>query len=137
MRHHRRGFSGRRHGGGRSRHVGGNRAPLYRSRGGMIMGVCQGIADHMDLRVFWVRMVALIGFLFTGFWPVGILYFIAGLILRPEPVVPLENEASREFYESYTDSRASALQRLKRKFDNIDRRIQRMEDTVTRREFEL
>ncbi|MCG8564427.1 MAG: envelope stress response membrane protein PspC [Desulfobacterales bacterium] len=111
--------------------------PLYRSRKGMIMGVCRGIADHLNLRVFWVRMVALGGFLFTGFWPVGILYIIAGLILRPEPVVPLENEQDQEFYQSYTDSRDSAIQRLKRKFDNIDRRIQRMEDTVTRREFEL
>ena len=133
MRHH-----GRNHCRPRRRsHRTGRGRDLYRSRRGMIMGVCRGIADHLNLRVFWVRVVALLGFLFTGFWPVGILYIIAGLILRPEPVVPLENEQDQEFYQSYTDSRDSAIQRLKRKFDNIDRRIQRMEDTVTRREFEL
>ncbi|MCG8566087.1 MAG: PspC domain-containing protein, partial [Desulfobacterales bacterium] len=25
------------------------------------MGVCRGIADHLNLRVFWVRVVALLG----------------------------------------------------------------------------
>ncbi|OQY49472.1 MAG: hypothetical protein B6230_08105 [Desulfobacteraceae bacterium 4572_89] len=44
---------------------------------------------------------------------------------------------SHEFYQSYTNSRESAIRRIKKKFDNIDRRIQRMEDTVTSREFEL
>ena len=115
----------------------GHRRDLYRSRRGMIMGVCRGIADHLNLSVFWVRAAALAGFLFTGFWPVGILYIIAGMILKPEPVIPLENDQDKEFYQSYTESRESAISRLKRKFDNIDRRIQRMEDTVTRREFEI
>ena len=51
--------------------------------------------------------------------------------------MPLENETDQEFYESYTTSRSSAIQRIKRKFENIDRRIQRMEHTVTSREFDL
>jgi len=53
------------------------------------------------------------------------------------PVVPLQNPADQEFYESYTASRESAIQRLKRKFDNIDQRIRRMEHTVTSRDFDL
>ncbi len=40
-------------------------------------------------------------------------------------------------YESYTASRESAIQRIKRKFDNIDQRIRRMEHTVTSRDFDL
>ncbi len=101
------------------------------------MGVCRGIAEHLHLSVFWTRVVVFALFLFTGFWPVGVMYIVAGLLLSPEPVVPLESESDQEFYNSYTSSRSAAIQRIKRKFDNIDRRIQRMEHTVTSREFEF
>ncbi len=110
---------------------------VYRSRQGILMGVCRGIAEHFHFSVFWTRMVVFFLFLFTGFWPVGVLYIVAGLLLKMGPVIPLENEEDQEFYQSYTNSRESAIQRVKRKFDNIDRRIQRMEHTVTSREFEL
>lgn len=110
---------------------------LYRSRQGILMGVCRGLAQHLNFSVFWLRMIVFLLFLFTGFWPVGVLYIVAGLLLKMEPVIPLENEQDQEFYQSYANSRESAIQRVKRKFDNIDRRIQRMEHTVTSREFEL
>ena len=110
---------------------------MYRSRHGIFMGVCRGIADHFRLSVFWVRMIVLILFFFTGFWPVGVMYIVAGLLLRPEPVIPIDNETDQEFYNTYTSSRSAAIQRIKRKFDNIDRRIQRMEHTVTSREFDF
>jgi phage shock protein C len=110
---------------------------VYRSRRGIFMGVCRGIAEHFNFSVFWLRTIVFLLFLFTGFWPVGVMYIVAGLILKMGPVIPLENEKEQEFYESYTNSRESAIQRVKRKFDNIDRRIQRMEHTVTSREFEL
>ncbi|OQY51384.1 MAG: envelope stress response membrane protein PspC [Desulfobacteraceae bacterium 4572_89] len=109
---------------------------IYRSRRGIFMGVCRGLAEQFNFSVFWVRTIVLLLFLFTGFWPIGVLYIIAGLLLKMEPVIPLENETDQEFYQSYTTSRESAIQRIKRKFDNIDRRIQRMEHTVTSREFE-
>ena len=110
---------------------------IYRSRRGLFMGVCRGLAEHFNFSIFWLRMIVFLLFLFTGFWPVGVLYIVAGLILKMEPVIPLKNEEDQEFYQSYTNSRESAIQRVKRKFDNIDRRIQRMEHTVTSREFEL
>ena len=110
---------------------------IYRSRRGILLGVCRGLAEHFDLSVFWVRVTVLLVFLFTGFWPVGVIYIIAGLMLKPAPVVPFQDENDQEFYQSYTTSRESALQRLKRKFDNIDQRIRRMEHTVTSRDFDL
>lgn len=109
---------------------------IYRSRRGILLGVCRGLAEHFNLSVFWVRVAFLLIFVFTGFWPVGVIYIIAGLILKPAPVVPFQNETDQEFYQSYTTSRESALQRLKRKFDNIDQRIRRMEHTVTSRDFD-
>ena len=110
---------------------------FYRSRQGMLLGVCRGIAEHFNVSVRWTRIIVFFTFLFTGFWPVGVMYILAGLLLKPAPVIPLENETEQEFYDSYASSRSSAIQRIKRKFENIDRRIQRMEHTVTSREFEL
>lgn len=109
---------------------------IYRSRKGIFMGVCRGLADYFNLNAFWVRLFTLTIFLFTGFWPVGVMYIVAGLLLKMEPVSPLRNEKDEEFYESYTHSRRSAIQRIKRKFENIERRIQQMEHTVTSREFD-
>ena len=109
---------------------------IYRSRRGIFMGVCRGLADYFNFSVFWLRIITLILFLFTGFWPVGVMYIVAGLLLKMEPVSPLHDEKDQEFYDTYTHSRQSAIQRVKRKFENIERRIQRMEHTVTSREFD-
>lgn len=108
---------------------------IYRSRNGILMGVCRGLADYFNLSVGWLRFFVIILFLISGFWPVGVMYIIAGLLLKLEPVSPLRDEYDQEFYDTYTYSRQSAIQRIKRKFDNIDRRIQRMEHTVTSRAF--
>lgn len=109
---------------------------IYRSRKGLFMGVCRGVAEHLNFSVFWTRIIVLALFLFTGFWPVGVIYIVAGLLLKMEPVCSLNDEKDQEFYDSYTRSRETAIQRVKRKFDNIERRIQRMEHTVTSREFD-
>ncbi len=109
---------------------------LYRSRKGVILGVCRGLSEYFDLNVFWVRAFAVLLLLFTGLWPMAGLYLIGGLLMKPEPVVPFKSTAEREFYNSYTGSRGMALQRLKRKFDNMDRRIRRMEHIVTSKDFD-
>ncbi len=108
---------------------------IYRSRNGMIFGVCRGLAEHFDFSVFWVRTIALLLFLFTGFWPMGVLYILAVFIMKPEPVVPIGSVYEQEFYDAYLHSRPQAINRLKRRYDSLKRRIQRMEDTVTSSEF--
>jgi len=113
-----------------------SRRGLYRSRKGIVLGVCRGIAEYFDFSVFWVRAVALMLLLFTGFWPIAILYFVAALLMKPEPVMPLHTQEEEEFYDSYLHSRKRAVDRLKRRYDHIERRIQRLEDTVTAREFD-
>ncbi|MFH2091558.1 MAG: envelope stress response membrane protein PspC [Pseudomonadota bacterium] len=108
---------------------------IYRSRKGLFMGVCRGLADHFNFSVLWFRIIVIVLFMFTGFWPVGVMYIVAGLILKVEPVSPLHDEKDQEFYDTYTHSRESAIQRVRRKFENIERRIQQMEHTVTSKEF--
>jgi phage shock protein C len=113
-----------------------NRTGLYRSRHGIICGVCRGVAEYLDFSVFWTRMIAVALLIFTGLWPIVGIYLLAMLVMKPEPVVPLESEDEAEFYNSYTHSRSMALQRLKRIYDKIDRRVQRMEHAVTAREYD-
>jgi hypothetical protein len=62
-------------------------------------------------------------------------YCNCALLIKPEPAVDVSSDDESEFYESYVSSRTLALQRLKKHFDNLDRRIQRMEDVVTRRDY--
>jgi len=109
---------------------------LYRSRRGIIFGVCKGLADYLNFKVVWVRIIAAGCLLFTGIWPTAVIYFLAAILMKPEPVLPLETEEAQEFYNSYVTSRNLALLRLKRTFDSLNRRIQRMESTVTAREYD-
>jgi len=109
---------------------------LYRSRDGVLLGVCRGVADYFDLSVFWIRMAVVLVFLLSGFWPVLGVYLVAALLMKPSPVRPIESEDEQEFYDSYVHSPRSAAQRLKRQFDNIDRRIRRMESTVTGKDYD-
>jgi phage shock protein C len=64
------------------------------------------------------------------------LYFLAALIMKPEPVLSIDTDEDQEFYNSYVRSRKAAVERLKRRYEKLDRRIQRMEHTVTAREFD-
>ena len=113
-----------------------SRDGIYRSRNGVIFGVCRGLADHFDFSVLWARVIAVLFLFVSGFWPAIGLYLIATLLMKPAPVVPLKTEAEQEFYDSYTHSRRMAARRLKRRFENLERRLQRMEHIVTTREFD-
>jgi len=112
------------------------RSGLYRARDGVIFGVCKGVARHFGVSVFWTRVTAVLILFFTGIWPVVGIYLLLALVMKPEPVLPLKTDADREFYDSYVNSRSMALQRLKRTFDQLDRRIQRIESIVTARDYD-
>lgn len=108
---------------------------FYRSRRGLLLGVCQGLADAFAISVFWVRVLVFFGILFTGVWPGLALYVLAALLMKPAPVLDAQSEGEREFYHSYAASRTLGLSRLKAQFERLDRRIRRMEDVVTSRDF--
>lgn len=109
---------------------------LYRSRTGMIMGVCKGIAQYFDFNVVVIRFVALLLLLVTGFWPVTGVYLVIGFLMKPEPAIPFIDSAEREFYNDYTTKRRVALFKLKRKFENLESRVRFMESVVTSKDFE-
>lgn len=109
---------------------------LYRSRKGIFLGVCRGIAEHFGFSVFWFRVLVIIAAMITGLWPLLGLYILMALLMKPEPAVPPRDEGEEEFYGSYAQSRTMAVHRLKRKFDSLDRRIRRLEDVVTSKEYD-
>jgi len=112
------------------------REGLYRSRNGMILGVIRGISEYFDFSVFWGRTIVVILLLVSGFWPVTGLYFLAALIMKPAPVLHIDSDDADDFYNSYIHSRPRAVDRLKRRYEGIEKRIQRMEDAVTSRDYD-
>ena len=103
------------------------------SRNGIILGVIRGISEYFDFSVFWGRTIAVILLLVSGFWPVTGLYFLAALLMKPAPVLRIDSDDAHDFYDSYVHSRPRAVNRIKRRYDNIEQRIRRMEDAVTSR----
>jgi len=62
------------------------RRPLERAREGRkIGGVCMGLARHLDVDVTLIRLLTLVGALFTG---IGfIAYLIAWIVIPEEPMM--------------------------------------------------
>lgn len=109
---------------------------LYRSRSGLLFGVCRGLADYFDLSVLWIRLLAVAALLLTGLWPMAGIYLVAALVMKPEPLRPIRSEDEREFYYSYVHSPEGAARRIRRRAQDLERRIRRLEDSVTSREFD-
>ena len=109
---------------------------LYRSRDGIVLGVCKGIADYFDFSVFWTRTITVIFLFISGFWPILGLYFIAALLMKPRPVLPIHTDDEQEFYDSYINSRKATTYRIKKRCENLERRLRRLEDSVTAPEFD-
>ena len=113
-----------------------SRPGLYRSRNGVIMGVCRGLADYFDFSVFWIRAIAVILFIFTGFWPVVGIYILAALLMKPGPAKYVDSGSNHKGNSRYRCTRNDTRERLKRKWKHLEKRIRGMEDKVTSREFD-
>jgi len=109
---------------------------LYRSRNRIILGVCRGIADYFDFSAFWIRAILIVTFIFTGFWPIIGIYILAALLMKSEPNTAGPKGSKRHFNCRYKKSGYEAADRLKRKWRHLEKRIRRMEDRVTSREFD-
>jgi len=103
------------------------RRGLYRSRVGIIFGVCRGVADHFDFSVFWVRAIAVMLFIFTGFWPAVGLYILSALLMKSEPALHIGARPKGESCSRYSYATHDAADRLKRKWQHLESRIRRME----------
>lgn len=133
---------------------------LYRNpREGIFAGVAAGIADHLDVAPWVVRLLWVGAFLFTGSlapW----LYLAAWLLLARRPAhlgadggrsgeleydaveidmeydERLRNYRPRKVFR-YSDSGTVRLQRARERLDTALRRVENMEAYVTSRQYEL
>ncbi len=105
----------------------------YRSRKGLVLGVCKGLANYLGTSAFAVRMIFLLGMLFTGLWPLLGIYFLAALLMKPEPALPPANLEEQQLYDLYARDPARAAQSLQSRYERVERRIRRIEDLVTSR----
>ena len=109
---------------------------LYRSRSGIIMGVCRGIGDYLNFSVFWIRAILVILFLISGFWPVVVLYFVAALLMKQEPIIRSHQHHEEESCAAYARSRRPSSDRIKRRQQTLERRLHNLESIVTSKEYD-
>lgn len=78
---------------------------LYRSRDGIVWGVCQGVADWMEIPVGIIRTICVVSLILSGVFPMALIYAVAALVLPPEPVYRTraygssEQRWERRFYQ--------------------------------------
>ncbi|MDQ8182828.1 PspC domain-containing protein [Pelagicoccus sp. SDUM812005] len=116
------------------------RKTLYRSRNRVVFGICQGLADHFDLSVVWIRLGLVAISLFSGIFPFPIFYAIAAFIIKEEPLrqerPATEDYYEEDYFETNVSARTLSLRRLKNRFDSIESRIRRMENYVTNKSYD-
>ena len=69
---------------------------LYRSRNGLLLGVCKGLADYFGFSTLAVRAILILCLILSGIWPIMGLYFFAALIMKPEPAFSAMPESNRK-----------------------------------------
>ena len=109
---------------------------LYRSRSGVILGVCRGVADYFDFSVFWIRAIVIGVFICTGFWPIIGIYILAALLMKAAPALEIGGGPQRTTKHAYAYTRQETAERLKQRWRHLEKRIRNMEDKVTSREYD-
>ncbi len=118
---------------------------LYRNtRDGKIGGVCAGLADHFGIDHWVMRIIFIAGFIFTGgavFW-IYVLCWIIFSAGHTEKETAYEYDEDEHCYRKknvfrYQAPTSERLQSARERLDNINRRVQAMEEYVTSRKFKL
>ncbi|NLZ68232.1 MAG: PspC domain-containing protein [Spirochaetales bacterium] len=63
------------------------RSKLMRVPHGVIFGICEGLARRLDIPVSIVRIITIILFVSTGFFPTGLVYCLLALLLPVGPSI--------------------------------------------------
>ncbi len=79
------------------------RKRLYRSRNGIIWGVCQGLADWLEVSVGIVRTICIVILVLSGFFPLAAIYALVALLIPVEPAT--HKSYNYSFHEHNWDSK--------------------------------
>jgi len=114
---------------------GSARYRLWRDRDrGIIAGVCAGIADYIGVEPIVVRLVVVLGLVFS---PTIVAYVILAVVLRPKPPALYASPDEEAFWRSVGTAPADTLHSLRRKFADLEARLGQMEGQVASGDFEL
>lgn len=109
----------------------------YRDRKrGILAGVCAGLAEYFGFNLLALRVVVLIlAIPFTAVIVVG--YLLLWLLIPAKPRDLYRTDEQEEFWRDMKGRPHDSLGRLRHRFRNLERRLQRMEAWVTSKEYEI
>jgi len=111
---------------------------LYKDpRKGKLMGVCAGLSDYTGIKATYIRIALVVGAVFGFFFWILIGYLILGLALEPKPAGLYADPEEERFWRDVRTRPQATAADLRRRFRDIDDRIQRMESYVTSKRFKL
>lgn len=100
---------------------------------GWIAGVCAGVADYFGWSVKLIRVLVILAFVFSGFFPVGLVYLALWYLMDPaEAGATISTEASSSHCTGGVSSATA-----KARFERLERRLRTIESCVTQEELEL
>ena len=111
---------------------------LYKNtRDGRFMGVCAGVADYFDIRPGVIRLLAVIAFFMTGFFPTAIIYILLGFILDDKPAEIVEDPEEDKFWQKARTKPAYTKVDMQSRYSDIEKRTRNLEAYLTSKQFKL
>ncbi|MFK7957479.1 MAG: PspC domain-containing protein [Lysobacterales bacterium] len=102
-----------------------------------VAGICAGIANHLGVPVFWVRLLAVLP-LMSPLLPIMLLgYVIATLRIPLEPDSLYEDVEEQEFVRSVHSAPSATFGQLRHRMRSLEFRLRRLEAYVTSAEFTI
>jgi phage shock protein C len=103
---------------------------------GWIAGVCAGIAENAGVNPAIVRVIAVITLIFF-IVPALVAYVALAIILPVRPPELFANPQQEGFWRGMRSRPQTTLEQTAAQFDDLERRLARMEKAVTSRDFDL
>lgn len=105
---------------------------------GWIAGVCAGLADYLDWNLKLVRVIFIVAFIFSGFFPVGLIYCVLWYLLDSEDSGTHANSSGYSPPPRYdSPPRSGAAGDVRARFVRLEDRLRGLEECVTSKDFEL
>lgn len=117
-----------------------NPTRFYRSRREKVIGgVCGGLGERFGWDPVLVRIAAVIMFIMSGFFPIGLIYIMVMILTPYEPRGYARDRDPEEdaFWRGVSDRPRATFSQMKYTFMDLEDRLQRMERKVTSDEWRL
>ncbi len=102
-----------------------------------VAGICAGIANHLGVPVFWVRLLAVVPLL-SPLLPIMFLgYVIATVRIPLEPDSLYEDAEEQEFVRSVHSAPSATFGQLRHRMRSLEYRLRSIEAYVTSAEFTI